>query len=338
MTRFVKWAMLAAAVAGLHAQVGEQTREARITGSRGTSGKCTIEVRVDMVAEVDISGSSGRLRTLAGQPATWNRMECTDPLPRNMADFRFSGVDGRGQQRLVQDPRSNNGVAVIHIEDPQGGAEGYTFDIEWNGASGGGPGGGFPGQGRGPGGFGPPGGRNIPGRRGISAERAIDLCRTEVRNRAERDYSMRDIDINSAAVDNNPGRGDWVTGTFNERGGGGFNRGRGGYRFNCAVDYDGGQVRNVEILRADGSVMRPGGQPGFDQNRVFRACQDAVVARASRDGYQNLNFGSMNVDDRNGGVSGEVTGNRGPVRDTFEFRCQMDFGSANVRNVDLRRR
>ena len=70
-------------------------------------------------------------------------MQCTDPLPYDMSDFRFRGIDGRGSVKLVQDPRNNNGMAVIRIDDPKGGSEGYTFDIEWSGASGGAPTGGF---------------------------------------------------------------------------------------------------------------------------------------------------------------------------------------------------
>ena len=139
MMRLIKWPVLAIAVLSLQAQVPDQIRQATISGSRGTSGKCTIEVRVDMAAEVDVYGNSGRLRTMAGQPATWARMECTDPLPYNMSDFRFRGIDGRGQVKLAQDPRNNNGMAVIRIDDPKSGSEGYTFDIEWSGASGGAP-------------------------------------------------------------------------------------------------------------------------------------------------------------------------------------------------------
>jgi hypothetical protein len=90
-------------------------------------------VNVDQVAIVEISGDQGRLITEQGQPSEWRRMVCTSPLPRNMADFRFSGVDGRGRQQLVSDPRNNRGVAVVRIEDPKSGREGYTFDIEWSG-------------------------------------------------------------------------------------------------------------------------------------------------------------------------------------------------------------
>ena len=62
-------------------------------------------------------------------------------MPRNPVDFRFHGIDGRGNVQLVGDPRSR-GVAVVRIEDNKGGTEGYTFDLEWRGGSGYGAGGG----------------------------------------------------------------------------------------------------------------------------------------------------------------------------------------------------
>jgi hypothetical protein len=120
----------------------EQSIRAQIRGGGGDSGKCTAEVVVDGVAEVAIRGEEGRIRTLSGQPATWRRLECNSVFPRNVSEFKFSGIDGRGRQELVQDPRSNNGMAVVRIEDPKGGSEGYTFDIEWRGGSGGNWGGG----------------------------------------------------------------------------------------------------------------------------------------------------------------------------------------------------
>jgi hypothetical protein len=111
-----------------------QPRRAAITG-RGNpgEGKCTIEVVVDGAAEVEIRGESATLRNLQGGPPQWRRFECNAPMPPNPADFRFSGVDGRGRQTLVRDPR-NGGPAVVRIEDPDNGSEGYTFDITWRGA------------------------------------------------------------------------------------------------------------------------------------------------------------------------------------------------------------
>jgi hypothetical protein len=309
-----------------------------------------------MSAEVDVLGDSGRLRTLAGQPATWTRMKCSAPLPYNMSDFRFRGIDGRGNVKLVQDPRNNNSIAVIRIDDPRAGAEGYTFDIEWSGASGGYATDGFQsGVGRSvvTGTGTTTQGQTVIGNRGvfstgrgrsrnITSERAIDLCRTEVRTRAERDYGMRNIDITSAGADTEQGMRDWVTGTFRE-GSGYTRRGATGYRFNCAVDYSSGQVRTVEILRADGSAVQPAGaQSGtgaYDQNRVFRACQDAVVARVNRDGYQNVNFTSTAMDAQRGSrVAGTLTASRGPVSDTFDFGCSMDLGNAQVLNLEVNRR
>jgi len=112
------------------------TFRAQIRGGGGDRGKCTIEVVVDGVAEIEIRGDEGRMRTLSGAPSTWRRMECNQPLPDNPLEFHFSGVDGRGRQTLLRDPASNRGTAVVRIEDPQGGREGYKFDIEWRGAGG----------------------------------------------------------------------------------------------------------------------------------------------------------------------------------------------------------
>jgi hypothetical protein len=354
------WLILIAAVSAAPAQVADQVRRATITGSGGASGKCTIEVRVDISAEVDVYGDSGRLRTLAGQPATWTRMECSAPLPYTMSDFRFRGIDGRGNVRLLQDPRNNNAIAVIRIDDPRSGAEGYTFDIEWSGASGGYATDGFrsgvsaqSAAGTGSAAQTPAvvGNRGVfyPGRgrnRNLSAEQAIDLCRTEVRARSERDYGLRNIDITSAAVDTDPGMRDWITGAFNA--GSGSSRRGAGYRFHCAVDYTSGQVRAVKITRADGSLVQPlsagsaqssAAAGSYNQNQVFRACQDAVVARANRDGYQNVTFASTAMDpQRNAWVSGAITASRGPVTDTFDFGCSMDLTAARVLNLQLNRR
>ena len=297
-----------------------QTRRATMTGSRGSSGKCTIEVRVDGAAEVSISGDSGRLRTLSGAPASWVRMECSDPLPPNPGDFRFRGIDGRGRQELVADPRGNRGLAVVRIEDTQGGAEGYTFDIEWNGSQGGS----YPG-------YGNPGyGNQGYGNQGYAPQRALDACRSEVQARASRDYGMRNIEITNMGADNSQGRRDWVTGTFDDRRGGGRNA----FRFNCSVDFDSGRVRSVEITPAGGS----GGYAG-DVGHAIRSCQDAVVARLSRDGYRNPNFLNAAPDDRRGGgwIAGRVSATRGPVADRFDFACSVDPRGGQVRSVDLNR-
>lgn len=65
--------------------------------------------------------------------AASSRFECTEPLPRTPTNFRFAGVDGRGNQTLVRAPGAGSGAAIVRIEDSNSGAEGYTFDIFWNG-------------------------------------------------------------------------------------------------------------------------------------------------------------------------------------------------------------
>ena len=54
-------------------------------------------------------------------------------MPADPAEFRFEGIDGRGRQQLIRDPRNSGGAAVVRIEDRDGGSEGYTFDLIWGG-------------------------------------------------------------------------------------------------------------------------------------------------------------------------------------------------------------
>ncbi|HWZ33147.1 MAG TPA: hypothetical protein VNX18_17515 [Bryobacteraceae bacterium] len=107
-----------------------QPRRAEITGGGGDRGKCTIEVVVDGAAEVEVRGDTAVLRNLQGQTPQWRRFVCNSPMPPNPAEFRFAGVDGRGRQELVRPPQ-NGGPAVVRIEDPDNGSEGYTFDLFW---------------------------------------------------------------------------------------------------------------------------------------------------------------------------------------------------------------
>jgi hypothetical protein len=123
--------------AGIPLLAQDMPRRATFRGGAGPdSGKCTIEVVVDGAAEVEIRGDNANLHNLSGQPPQWRRFECTGPLPANPRDFRFAGVDGRGRQTLMRDPRNSGGAAVVRIEDPDNGSEGYTFDIMWSNGGG----------------------------------------------------------------------------------------------------------------------------------------------------------------------------------------------------------
>ena len=138
-SRMVAVVMVTASSLGAQAQVSERRASMR-GGGNPYNGKCTIEVVVDGSAEVEIRGDRAVLRNLDGRPPEWRRFECTGVMSPNPGDFRFQGIDGRGRQKLVRDPRGNRGVAVVLLEDPDNGAEGYTFDIMWNANGSSGPG------------------------------------------------------------------------------------------------------------------------------------------------------------------------------------------------------
>lgn len=231
-------------IGSLSAQTSE--RRADLVGEPDASrGKCTVEVVVDGTAEIQIRGTQGTLRDLQGQPPQWRRFQCTGPLPSNPGYFRLEGVDGRGRQELVQDPR-NSGVAVVRITDPDRGAEAYTFDLIWDNQ--------FPyrtgrafGRRRdsddaqfrgGPGIGGFPGGR-------FTADEAVRVCEDSIRQEATERFGNASFIFRETRLDNNPGRNDWVVGTIvitrpwyrrNEV-----------YRFSCSVDFDTGRVRTAHI-------------------------------------------------------------------------------------------
>jgi len=225
-----------------------QTYQLRATirgGGNFDQGKCTIEVVVDKAADVEIRGDTAILRNRAGQPPQWRRFECTGPLPPNPVNFRFTGVDGRGRQVLIRDPR-NGGPAVVHIEDPDNGSEGYTFDIFWSG------GGSPPPQerrddrydndrrdnDRGPGG----------GNR-FTVDQAVGVCQDAIRQQARDRFRGRDISFRQTTLDDRPGRNDWIVGVLE------VHR-RGGrddlYRFSCSVNFDNGVVRSAQMDPWDG--------------------------------------------------------------------------------------
>jgi hypothetical protein len=216
------------------------SRRATITGGGG-NGRCTIEVSVDGSAEVEVSGDMGLLTTISGQPADWRRFQCNAPLPSNPVDFRFVRIGGRGSMRLIQEPRSTGGRAVIHIDDPQRSRAIYTLDLQWRGLGGGGgwtPGppspqpGHWPSPGPGPG----------PG--GFPTARAIRVCHDSVTTRLNRDgYHYVNFD-RTVPVDN-PGRHDRIHGTASGRRGFGTTW----FSFSCSVDFSSGRVRSVDVWR-----------------------------------------------------------------------------------------
>ena len=233
-------AILIALLHALHANT--MSRRATMVGGGNGGGKCTLEVNVDGSAEVEVWGDTADLRTISGQTASWRRFQCTAPMPHSPADFRFVGVDGRGRIGLTRDSRSNRGRAVVRIDDPKGGREGYTFDLQWRGSTG--PGW-APGPSPAPPGVPPPG--PPPGRgpwQGPPAARAIQACQGAVTDRLNQN-GFPAVTFGSAVPENNPGPGERVTGTATGR----RRSGSTPFWFSCSVDFNTARVRSVDVQR-----------------------------------------------------------------------------------------
>jgi hypothetical protein len=209
-------------------QANPGSRRATITGGGG-NGRCTIEVTVDGSAEIEVSADMGLLTTISGQPAAWRRFQCNAPLPAKPVDFRFVSTNGnRGSVRLLQDPRSTGGRAVISINDSKGGRGNYTFDLQWRAGWTPGP---SPS---------PPGHWPAPG--GSLMTRTIRICQDSVTDRLNRD-GYEYIHFERTVPLDNPGRNDWITG--NVSGNQGY--GTTWFSFSCSVDFNSGRVRSVDV-------------------------------------------------------------------------------------------
>lgn len=205
------------------------SRQATITG-RGGNGRCTVEVNVDGVAELDIFGDTGTLTTISGQPATWRRIECNTPLPRNPVDFRFLGTGGRGQATLVRQPAGNRGTATIRISDPQRGRGIYTFELAWR------EGGGWP----------PAAPAPLPGRGpwqgGSPIQTAVRSCQDSVTNRLNHD-GCRSVTFEHTTPDSRPGGYDRITGSVTGR----RVMETSWFGFTCSADFRSGTIRSVDV-------------------------------------------------------------------------------------------
>jgi hypothetical protein len=222
---------------------------------------------------------------------------------------------------MIQNPGSGRGAVVIRIQDPEGGAEGYTFDLLWRGT-------GFDSSRSNQ----PFGGRDI--NRGASQNDMGRACQDAVRERAYQQYGVRDVDFTDRNADYNQGRRDTITGSFDVRQG----DNRGTYRFSCAVDLASGRVRQVEISqgRSEGNENRYSRETDFTS-----ACQRAVEERIARDGYRNVQFGSLNSDNRrNDWIGGTATAQRGNNGRSYDFdvSCSVNPDNGTIRSAQAHRR
>jgi hypothetical protein len=280
-------------------------RQATMVGGGGPDhGKCTVEVVVDDVAQVEIRGTTATMRTLSGQPAQWRRFECTGAVPVNPANFRFSGVDGRGRQELTRDPR-NGGVAVVQIQDKDGGAEGYTFDISWDA--------------RGPAGVGPVTQGNPPNYQDRGAPPAYNANPPNYQDREQRGPGAP-----PAYTANPPNYQD-----RDQRGPGAPPVGADRNRY--PQDQYRPNYRDSDYYRRYGHA--------FGVDEAVRVCQQAVLTQATRRFRTNdIHFHRTSIDDapgRNDWVTGTLDVHRSQREERFAFSCSVNFDNGSVRSADL---
>lgn len=88
--------------------------------------------RVDDEAIVECRRDRCRAEAVRGGPVTAERFRFTRPLPVRDTTVSLEGVEGRGEVRLIEQPRDENGyTARVRVRDHQGGAGEYAFTLLW---------------------------------------------------------------------------------------------------------------------------------------------------------------------------------------------------------------
>ena len=221
-------------------------RHAELAGAPpGTPGKCTVEVDVDVRAEVQIQDESALLRTLGGQRPVWKRFQCTSPMPLHPAGFRLTKVAGRGRIKLTVDP-SNGDPATVLLEDPVAGVGTYIFDVSWT----------APKEGKPLVAYAPspkvkdpePDRKPAPkADRGFVTpfmpEEALRACEDAAIDHALERYHAQAVTIRKSAIDDAPGRNEWVVGTLETRRGKDWDT----FHFTCNADFRTRSIRSVNL-------------------------------------------------------------------------------------------
>jgi hypothetical protein len=89
--------------------------------------------RVDEQAIISCRQQSCVSSASEGAPVADEHFKFTRPLPNRDTDIRLEDPGGRGDIRLIEQPRQrNNYTARVSIRDPQAGAGEYSFTLVWN--------------------------------------------------------------------------------------------------------------------------------------------------------------------------------------------------------------
>jgi len=99
---------------------------------RGRRESLTWSGRVDGEAIVSCHGGTCETEARRGDQVTGDRFRFSQPLPSREATVTLEKTAGRGEIRLLEQPRESNGYcARVLIRDPQGGSSDYGFTLAW---------------------------------------------------------------------------------------------------------------------------------------------------------------------------------------------------------------
>lgn len=89
--------------------------------------------RVDEAAVISCQKMTCASSASPGAPVADEHFKFSRALPNRDYEVRLEGQEGRGEIRLIDQPRQrNNYTARVSIRDPQAGAGEYTFTLVWN--------------------------------------------------------------------------------------------------------------------------------------------------------------------------------------------------------------
>lgn len=100
--------------------------------NRPIVGNLTWTGIVDDVVQLKIRGSSVEVKAISGRDVSNANYNFTSPLPNRRVDIEIDKKKGRGNVRVLQQPRRENDfTTVIEIKDTSGGARDYELEIYW---------------------------------------------------------------------------------------------------------------------------------------------------------------------------------------------------------------
>jgi hypothetical protein len=96
------------------------------------------EGEVDGIVVLHVRGDRSDVEERSGRPVERGRVRFFGRLPERGQDVRVDVKQGRGNVRIVQQPRpENNFTASVEVDDRQGGSSFYIVDLYWDSSRGG---------------------------------------------------------------------------------------------------------------------------------------------------------------------------------------------------------